>query len=44
MKNFLFSNNNTNNTNNNINSQNYIKSINENIQTSNFGSQNDLYN
>ena len=46
MKNFLFSNNNNNinNTNNNINSQNYIKSINENIQTSNFGSQNDLYN
>jgi sorting nexin-7/30/sorting nexin-8 len=44
MKNFLFSNNNNNsnnNTINNINSQNYLQSINENIQNSNFGSQSD---
>ena len=46
MKNFLFSNknNNTNNNiNNNLNSQNYLQSINENIQNSNFGSNNDFY-
>ena len=45
MKNFLFSNNNNNikNNINNINNQNYIQSINENIQKSNFGSQNGLY-
>ena len=45
MKNFLFSNNNNNikNNINNLNNQNYIQSINENIQKSNFGSQNDFY-
>ena len=45
MKNFLFSNknNNTNNINNNLNTQNYLQSINENIQNSNFGSNNDFY-
>ena len=46
MKNFLFSNNNAENNNNinnninNINSQNYIQSINENIQSTNFETQN----
>ena len=48
MKNFLFSNNNSKNNNyninnNNLNTPNYIQSINENIQKSNFGSQNDFY-
>ena len=46
MKNFLFSTNSNDSNNININNENtpnYLQSINENIQTSNFGSQNDYY-
>jgi len=41
MKNFLFLTNNNNN--NDLNNQNYLQSIKDNIQSSNFGSQNDFY-